>query len=382
METEKLYYTDPFCRRFEAQVLDCREEKGGWMIALDRTAFYPEGGGQPADHGRLGGIRVTDVQEKEGRILHTCDGPLTLGAVVRGELDWQRRFHHMQAHSGEHIVSGLIHTLYGWDNVGFHMGADCITIDLSGPLSWEQVKEVERRANEYIWADTPVEVLWPDERERLELNYRSKKELTGRVRVVRFPGADTCACCGTHVLRAGQVGLVKLLSCQTFRAGVRIELLCGGRAMDYLSAVEEQNRAVGQALSVKPQGTAAAVGRLKEELEETRLRLTELENEGFRQRAEAFRDGGDILLFERGLGPDGVRRLAIALAQVCGGRAAVFSGTEGAWKYAIGQSGGDLRTFTKAMNAALKGKGGGKPDFVQGAVAATQREIEAFFAQN
>lgn len=382
METEKIYYADPFCRRFEAKVLDCREGKGGWLVTLDRTAFYPEGGGQPADHGSLGGVRVTDVHEKEGVVLHTCDGPLAVGAAVTGELDWQRRLDHMQAHSGEHIVSGLIHALYGWDNVGFHMGADCITIDLSGPLTWEQVKEVERRANETIWADEAVEVLWPDPEALAGLEYRSKKELTGRVRIVRFPEADTCACCGTHVLRAGQVGLVKLLSCQSFRTGVRIEMLCGRKALEYLSAAEEQNRAVGQALSVKAGETAAAVGRLKEELGETKFRLTELENESFRQRAQAFRDKGDVLLFEIGLTPDAVRRLTIALAGVCGGRAAVFSGTDGDWKYAMGRPGGDLRDFTRAMNAALKGKGGGKPDFVQGGATASRAEIEEFFAQN
>lgn len=382
METEKLYYAAPFCQKFEARVLDCREGKGGWLVTLDRTAFYPEGGGQPADHGSLGGVRVTDVHEKEGVIFHTCDGPLAVGAAVTGELDWQRRFDHMQAHSGEHIVSGLVHALYGWDNVGFHMGADRVTIDFSGALTWEQVREVEHLANENIWADAPVEILWPDGEALAGLEYRSKKELTGRVRIVRFPGADTCACCGTHVLRAGQVGLVKLLSCQSFRTGVRIELLCGRKALEYLSAVEEQNRTVGQALSVKAGETAAAVSRLKEELGEARLRLTELENESFRRRAEAFRDRGDVLLFEAGLAPDAVRRLAIALSEVCGGRAAVFSGADGDWKYAVGKPGGDLWAFTKAMNAALGGRGGGKPDFVQGGTAASRAEIEGFFARN
>lgn len=382
MGTEKLYYADSFCRRFEATVLDCREDKKGWQVTLDRTAFYPEGGGQPADHGTLGGVWVTDVHEKEGVVLHTCDGPLTVGETVTGELDWSRRFDHMQAHSGEHIVSGIIHALYGWDNVGFHMGADRITIDTSGPLTWEQVAEVERRANEYIWSDRAAHIFYPGGEELSALEYRSKKELTGHVRIVRFPGADTCACCGTHVVRAGQVGLVKLLTCQTFRSGVRIEMLCGRKALEYLSKAEEQNRLVGQALSVKAEGTLAAVSRLKEELGETRFKLTELENESFARRAEEYRGQGNVLLFESGLAPDAVRRLAIALAGVCGGRAAVFSGKDGDWKYAIGYHGGDLRTFVKAMNADLGGKGGGKPDFVQGGVTAPRAAIEAFFAGN
>lgn len=382
MGTEKLYYVDSFCRRFEATVLDCREEKKGWVLTLDRTAFYPEGGGQPADHGTLGEVRVTDVHEKDGIVLHTCDGPLIVGERVTGEVDWKRRFDHMQAHSGEHIVSGIIHTLYGWDNVGFHMGADRITIDTSGPLTWEQVAEVERRANEYIWSDAAADIFCPDGEALAALEYRSKKELSGQVRIVRFPGADTCACCGTHVVRAGQVGLVKLLTCQTFRSGVRIEMLCGRRALEYLSGAEEQNRLVGQALSVKGMATAAAVERLKEELAGTKFRLNELENESFARRAEMYQGGGEVLLFETGLTPDAVRRLAIALADVCGGRAAVFSGEDGDWKYAVGQRGGDLRAFVKAMNAALGGKGGGKPDFVQGGVTADRKAIETFFAEN
>jgi len=379
METEKLYYADSFCKRFEARVLTCREGKGGWLVELDKTAFYPEGGGQPADHGVLGGVRVLDVHEKGGVILHTCDGPLQEGTCVTGELDWQRRFDYMQAHSGEHIVSGIIHSRFGWDNVGFHMGTDCTTIDFSGPMTWEQVMEVEELANRYIWEDRETEVLWPDGQELSELEYRSKKELSGQVRIVRFPGADTCACCGTHIRSAGQVGLVKLLSCQSFRSGVRMELLCGRKALEYLSAAEEQNRLVGQTLSVKQGNTAAAVQKLKEELGELKFRLTQLENESFARRAEVWRGVGNVLLFEEGLTSDGVRRLTIAVSEVCGGRAAVFSGKDGDWKYAVGCPGGNLREFTGRMNAALQGKGGGKPDFVQGGVSATRKQIEAFF---
>lgn len=379
METEKLYDRDPFCRRFTAKVLECRERNGDFLVCLDRTAFYPEGGGQPADQGTLGEARVWDVHEKEGVILHTCDRPLEAGTVVTGELDWKRRFDHMQAHSGEHIVSGLIHSLYGYDNVGFHMGAEWVTIDFNGPITEEQMAEVERRANEKIWEDGTVEVLYPTAEELAALEYRSKKELTGRVRIVRFPGADTCACCGTHVVRAGQVGLVKLLSCQVFRSGVRMELLCGRRALEYLSAAWEQNREIGRALSVKGGETFRAVSRMKEELAQVKMKLTALENEGFARQAEEWRGKGDVLLFEKELSPDAVRRSAIALSEVCGGRAAVFSGREGEYKYAIGLAGGDLRGLTKAMNAALGGRGGGKPDFVQGGVAATEAEIRAFF---
>lgn len=381
METKKIYYAQPFCREFEARVTSCRPDKGGFLVTLDRTAFYPEGGGQPADRGTLGGVAVTHVHQRDGEIFHTCGGPLPVGEMVTGEIDWPRRFGNMQAHSGEHVVSGIIHSLHGYNNVGFHMGADCVTIDFDGPLTGEDLARVEELANRYLWRDEAVEELWPDGEALAGLEYRSKKALEGPVRLIRFPGADTCACCGTHVLRAGQVGLVKLLSVQTFRSGVRVEMLAGQAALEHLTLNREQNRAVAQALSVKLGETGGAVARLQAELGEVKGRLAELESEGFARLAQEYRGRGDVLLFQEGLSPDAVRRLADALGTACGGRAAVFSGQEGDYKYALSHPGGDLREWSKTMNAVLHGRGGGKPEFVQGGVKATRREIEGFFQQ-
>lgn len=214
METEKLYYQDPYLTAFTARVLSCEKSKSGWAVVLDRTAFYPEGGGQPADHGTLGAVQVTDVHETKGVIFHTCDGPVEIGTQVAGAVDWPRRFDHMQQHSGEHILSGLLCSLYHCDNVGFHLGADTVTIDYNAELTWEQVMAAEKAANEVIWQDTPVDITFPAPDALARLNYRSKKALTGQVRIVAFPGADCCACCGTHVRRAGEVGIIKVLSCQ------------------------------------------------------------------------------------------------------------------------------------------------------------------------
>ena len=198
METEKLFYQDPFLREFPAMVRTCEAAKDGWRVTLDCTAFYPEGGGQPADHGTLGGVRVTDVHERDGVIFHTCDGPLEPGAMVMGSIDWDRRFDHMQQHSGEHIISGILCEKFRCDSVGFHLGAETVTIDYNAGISWEQALEAERLANETVWADRPVEISYPSPAELAALDYRSKKELTGKVRIVAFPGADCCACCGTH----------------------------------------------------------------------------------------------------------------------------------------------------------------------------------------
>ena len=379
METEKLYYADPFLTDFTATVLDCQPGKNGYLVTLDRTAFYPEGGGQPADHGVLDGAAVTDVHEKNGVILHNVDRAVEIGKTVTGTIDWGRRFDHMQQHSGEHICSGLICERFHCDNVGFHMGADIVTIDFNADISWEALLEIEQTANLYIYEDHPIDIQFHRGAELDKIDYRSKKPLEGDVRIVAFPGADCCACCGTHVARSGQVGLVKFLSVQKFRDGVRIEMLAGRRAHRYLSACWEQDVHVAQALSVKPTASLAGVERVLAELSALKLRCARLEESAFAQTAAQYENKGDVLLFEEEMGGDSLRKLCDAVMKTCGGRCAVFAGTDGAYKYAIGHADGDLRELTKTLNAALSGRGGGKPNFVQGSVSASRAEIEAFF---
>lgn len=377
---EKLYEAQPYLTHFSAVVESCTQSKKGWDICLDQTAFYPEGGGQPYDTGTLGGVEVLEVHQRQGRVVHTCAAPLEVGRPVEGEINWPRRFDLMQHHSGEHIVSGIAHHRFGCDNVGFHMGSDVITIDLNVELTPEQVAQLEEEANRYIWEDHPIAVTYPTPQELEQLDYRSKKELTGQVRIVSFPGADTCTCCGTHVSSSGQVGLVKLLSCQKFRDGVRIELVCGKRAMDYLSQVWEQNHQISNLLSAKTMQTGAAVRRLLEENAALKSRILTLEEQHFAALAQRYTGQGDVVVFEPGLSPDGLRRLCGAVQTACGGRCACFSGTdETGYQYAIGQPGNDLRPLVKAMNQALQGRGGGKPEFVQGSLSATQESILEFF---
>ena len=381
METRKLFYEDPMCRRFTAEVLDCQPWKGGWRVELDQTAFYPEGGGQPGDTGTLNGVAVTDTHERDGAVLHETAEPLAVGAVVEGEIDWDHRFDLTQQHSGEHIVSGIVHARFGYDNVGFHMGSDVITIDFNGPLSEEDLRRIEEEANRQIWLDRETQVYYPEPEALARLDYRSKKELTGKVRIVTFPGADTCACCGTHVRRTGEIGLVKLLSCQTFREGVRVELVCGKRAFDTLSRSREQNDRISTLLSAKEGETAAAVARLQEECQQLKGRIYAMQERAFAARAEELAGAGDLVLWEEAMEADAVRRLAAAVMERCGGRCAVFSGSDGqGYKYAIGQKDGDLRDLVKALNQTFQGRGGGKPFFVQGSVPAFRREIEAFWA--
>ena len=377
---ERLYEENPFLTDFDATVLSCQQGKRGYEVTLDRTAFYPEGGGQPWDMGTLGGVPVLEVHSRDGQVVHTCGGPLEPGATVRGTIDWDRRFDLMQQHSGEHIVSGLAHATWGCDNVGFHLGSEVVTIDLNVLLDEGQLAQLEEAANRYLWEDHPVQITYPSPQELERLDYRSKKELTGQVRIVTFPGADCCACCGTHVRSAGQVGLIKLLTVQKFRDGVRIELVCGRRALRYVNQILEQNRQVSHLLSAKPFETGAAVERLLAENEGHKARCAQLEDARFAALAREHRGAGDTVLFEEGLSPDSLRRLCDAVLHTCGGYCACFSGSDaGGWQYAVGAPDRDLRPLAKEMNVALEGRGGGKPDFIQGMVRASRARIEAFF---
>ena len=377
MLTEKLYETDAYLKHFDARVLSCEAVNKAYAVILDRTAFYPEGGGQPCDLGTLGDARVLDVQEREGVICHTVDAPLS--GQVSGSIDWDRRFDLMQQHSGEHLVSGTAHRLYGCENVGFHMGADIITIDFDRVLSMEELSRVEALVNEAVWANRETQIRYYESEAACPEDYRSKKAISGQLRLVEFPGVDLCACCGTHVARTGEIGLVKILSAVKFHQGVRIELLCGKRAYQYLSAVTVQNRAISGLLSAKPLETARAVERSLGELAAVKQERADWEARYIKARAEALRGVGKVLLFEERLAPEALRRLCVEIMERCGGRCAAFSGADASgWAYAVGQKDGDLRSFVKELNAALNGRGGGKPNFAQGRAGATRKEIEAF----
>ncbi len=382
--TEKLYYADPYLTTFSAAVTGCTPKDGAWLVTLDRTAFYPEGGGQPGDTGALcragEEIRVLDTHERDGTVLHTCAAPLEPGAQVTGTIDWEPRFDRMQQHSGEHVLSGFLHSMYGLENVGFHMGADAVTIDTSAPVTAEQLAAAEEAANRYILGDHPVEITHPSPEELAALPYRSKKELSGDVRIVTFPGADCCACCGTHVRRTGEIGLVKILSAVKFRTGLRLEILSGLRAFRRLGELTAQNAEISRLLSAKPGETAAAVSRLLEAHAAEKARAGALEEQLIGLRAAAYAGAGDSLIFAEELSPDAARRLADGVAEVCGGLALVLYGGEGSWRYAAAMRDVELLPFAKTLNGALQGRGGGRGGLVQGSLAAGRSEIERFWA--
>ena len=379
MKTRKLYYEDSHMRIFTAKVLSCEGTEKGYEVILDATAFYPEGGGQAADTGTLNGIRVRDTRERGELVVHFCEAPLEVGAVVEGILDWEARFHRMQQHSGEHIVSGIINRRWGYHNVGFHMGTDIITIDFDGVIPAEDLASIEAEANSAVWQNLTVKCWYPSEEELPNVFYRTKRVLPWPVRIVQVPGFDSCACCGTHVKATGEIGLIKLFSVMGFRGGTRMEMACGSSALKLLNLAFEQNRQVSQAFSAKIEETGAAARRMNEVEASLKYRITGLEKRIFTGIANSYAGKGDVVHFEESLDNTAVRDLADAIAENCGGTAAVFSGSdEAGYAFCLVTRSGDLRTLGKEMTKALNGRGGGKPIFQQGRVNASRGAIESF----
>ena len=382
METRKLYYEDSHTQAASSTVLSCRPVEKGWEVILDATVFYPEGGGQACDLGTLGNARVLDVQERGEAVVHLCDGPLETGANVEGRIDWERRFRLMQQHSGEHIVSGIINKRYGYHNVGFHMGSQTMVIDFDGVVPAEALPEIELAANRAVWANLPVRCWYPSPEELPNVRYRAKKALPWPVRIVEIPGTDACACCGTHVKATGEIGIIKLFTAVPCRGGTRIEMACGAHAYDLLNLAFAQNRLVSQAFSAKWPETGAAAARMNEALEADKAAKNALWQRIFGGIANSYVNRGDVVHFEDGLDSVQVRELADAIADTCGGIAAVFSGSdEGGYGFAMVARQGDIRPLGKEMTAALNGRGGGKPNFQQGRVNAPKADIENFFAE-
>lgn len=378
--TEKLYYIDSHLFAFEAVVTGCEETKKGWALTLDRTAFFPEGGGQPADTGSIGPARVLDVHEKEGRILHYTDRPLPAGERFACDLDTEQRLRRMQNHSGEHIVSGLIFREFGFDNVGFHMGPDCMTMDYSGELNREELTRVETLANEAVRADLPLKIWYPSPEELAALSYRSKLDLTENVRIVEIPGIDRCACCAPHVNRTGEVGLVKILTAERHRGGVRITAVCGMDAVELAARQQEQVTAVSGLLSLPREQIVSGVERQLEIQAAQKERIAALSSELARLRAEHTEaTEGNLVLFDSVLDEIAQREMVNLLMEKCA-VAAVFSGSDGeGWRYVVGSGSVDLRRHSRAINAGIQGRGGGSPRMIQGRASADSETIRAFF---
>ena len=375
--TDRLYDEDSHLAAFPAVVTACEQEADYWKISLDQTAFFPEGGGQAGDSGYLGEIEVFDTQEQDGEIWHYTREPLEVGTEVKGLLNWEKRFSRMQQHSGEHIVSGLVHARFGYDNVGFHLGEEEVTMDFNGPITKEELQEIEAAANQVVFDNLPILISYPTKDELTVLDYRSKIEIEGQVRIVTIPDVDVCACCAPHVSRTGEIGLIKLTNLQSHRGGVRVNLAAGDRALRDYQEKEASVKAISVLLSAKEAAVADAVERLKQENFRLNGQLMALNKALIQNKAAAVPEGtSNPVFFEENLDADTSREFVNLLTARCTGISCLFIGNDSdGYRYIFGSKTEDTRTLCKALNAQFGGKGGGKPEMVQGSLSGTQEAI-------
>lgn len=381
--TEKLFYEDSHLKQFTAVVQECLKSGDRYQVVLNRTAFFPEGGGQYADTGMLEAVHVLDVQEKDGTIYHLTDGELIPGTEVTGRIDWEERFMKMQQHTGEHIVSGLVHARFGYRNVGFHLGTTDCTMDFSGEIKKEELLEIELEANKAVIQNLDVIVTYPSVEELESLEYRSKIEIEGQVRIVTIPGYDVCACCAPHVSKTGEIGQIKLTNVQRYKGGVRVTMLCGFRALADYNRKLQAARQISAALCAKEDETAEAVVHLQEECAQWKQRVLNLQKDLLSYKAKAVDDTEDaVCLFEPELEGEAPRFLMNQVLDAGHGVCAVFSGGKDEnYRYVIGSRQLDLRKLVKELNIEFQGRGGGKPEMVQGSLHGKQDELRVWMKE-
>lgn len=382
MKTQRLYETDAYCREFTARVLSCTPAEGGYAVVLDKTAFFPEGGGQAADTGALDSVAVTDVQLQGDTVIHMAADPLPVGETVTGRIDWEQRFARMQKHTGEHIVSGLIWRRYGLHNVGFHLGSEDVTLDLDGELTRQQLDELETLANRVVWENRPVRAWFPTPEELTALEYRSKKAVEGSLRIVEIEGVDRCACCAPHVARTGEIGAIRLLEFLRYKGGVRIHMQCGLDALLEGRLHFHEVTAAAARLSVKPTELTAAVERLLAQRDELSRQLRQERSRAAAAYARTAPPEEVSPLFLSGEPDNAAMRQVLELLLARGVRpAGVFVGEDPLGYRFAAMGGDDLPGLARRMKAQLGSRGGGSAEIIQGQVTAPAAEIRAFWRQ-
>lgn len=379
--TEKLF-DNGMLFEFDAVVMGCAETKKGYEVILDRSAFFSEGGGQAGDVGDIGGAQVIDTYEKNGEVVHLCKSPLEIGEKVHGIIDAGVRIRRMQNHSGEHLLMGFIHRKTGYENVGFHMGAEEVLLDLDGVISDEDIRECEQKANEAIARDIPITISYPESGELSSMEYRSKLEMTENVRIVTIEGIDRCACCAPHMPSTGGIGIIKVISSEGCRGGTRLHIISGLDALDLIRQRMESNAAISHLLSAKPENTAKAVEKLLSENIDLKKQLTENEKRTAERIICGLKNDSrkSFCIFTEGLGRITLQKIANCAVKLTDGAAVVLNECDGGFSYIIASEKLPLRTMAKDMNAALGGKGGGSDQMIQGTFTAARNAIEEYFS--
>ena len=385
-KTVRLYDQDAYATEFEAEVLACEEvekkEKKVYQVWLDQTLFFPEEGGQSPDMGTIDGIKVLDVQIKDEVITHTLAAPLAVGTMVKGVVDWKHRFYNMQQHSGEHIFSGIVHNRFGYDNVGFHLSDSIVTMDFNGVITAEDIEKIETEVNQAIIENIPVEVSYPTKEELKVLEYRSKIEIEGQVRIVTIPGYDVCACCAPHVRRTGEIGMLKVMNVQSYKGGVRISILCGFRALEAFRQKADIITELMAQFSTNQEALVENVTKLKNANQTMKNQLASAKQELMEYKVAAIpEDSENAILFESDLDTPVVRNVVNGLVEQFTGICAVFVGNdESGYQFIIGSKNKDCRQIAAALREKLSARGGGSDKMIQGSVAASQLQIEELLA--
>ncbi len=373
--TEKLYDLDSYVTEFTCKVISLYKDDNFTYVETDRTAFFPEGGGQTSDRGFLGGAYVENVQIENGKITHIMKNDvenvdkLQIGAEIFGKIDMKKRFSDMQQHSGEHIFSGIVHSLFGFDNVGFHLGNDFVTIDTSGELSDDDICKAESLVNEAIWKNLEIKVSYPTKQELKTIHYRSKKEVDGPLRIVEIPGVDICACCAPHVKRTGEIGSFRVIKSERHRGGTRLYVLCGERNL--LDSKEKllQNYLVSNLLVTKETETFSMVQKLKDERTALAAEVSTLKRELSSLKAQNVESGKRIVILSETDDMNEARELADKLSEKAEDFAAVLFGKSNERYVIISKTGFDLSSLCKEFNKTFSGRGGGRGAIVQGSLA-------------
>lgn len=372
---ETLYYKDNYLKEFKSKVIECVEEDSIYKIVLEDTAFYPEGGGQNADIGTLDGIEVFDVQEKDDTIYHYTKAPIEVGKEVIGKINFENRFSNMQHHTAEHIVSGIICSKYDTENVGFHMGKNAVTIDFKVNLNKEQLEEIEVLANEAVFKNLEVKVNNYTKEQIKDLEYRSKKELDGIIRIVEIPGYDRCACCGIHVAKTGEIGMIKLLSVQKYKSGCRIELVCGRRAIEYFNEIYDQVDKTSTSLSIMHHEVFDTVKGLLDKIDEQKHQIIELKNELFSLEISNIEMKENNFLIKENLNGNELKMMCTKLLEKTSNVAGIFSKKDDIYQFQIMSHELDLKPIVKEIITKYNGKGGGSNNCIQGQIHGSINQI-------
>lgn len=382
MPTVKLYETDSYIKEFTVTVISCEENNGEYYAVLDRTAFFPEGGGQNADTGKINGANVLDVQIKDGIIYHKVDKPLQVGETVKGIIDWEVRFSRMQNHTAEHLVCGIIHSNYGYNNVGFHMNDSFVTLDTDGPLTEDDIKQIELEANKAIYTNKSVNVIFPNADEIENYDYRSKLDITENLRLVEIEDYDLCACCATHVAKTGEIGVIKILSFIPYKKGTRIEMVAGILAFNDYCKLHNSNKSIMNLLSSKRDEVFEATQKIHSDLSFLRTENKKLSAELAVSQMEKYEIKDSVCLFVKNASYDELRSCINTLIDRFDYCCAFSNTNENSYIYAVASKDKNIREIIQKLNNAFNGKGGGRDFYAQGKITANSKEEIIKYCEN